>query len=39
MTTPPRSRFAELKVKAEEFLKAHSLGVLATGKRDGSPQQ
>ena len=39
MTTPPRSRFAELKVKADEFLKAHSLGVLATGKRDGSPQQ
>ncbi|RLT42199.1 MAG: pyridoxamine 5'-phosphate oxidase family protein [Chloroflexi bacterium] len=39
MTTPPRSRFAELRVKADEFLKAHSLGVLATGKRDGSPQQ
>lgn len=39
MTTPPRRTFAELKAKADEFLKAHTLGVLATGKRDGSPQQ
>ncbi len=39
MTTPPRSRYPELKAKADEFVRAHSLGVFATGKRDGSPQQ
>ena len=38
-TTPPRKTFEELKVLADEFLKNHRLGVLATGKRDGSPQQ
>jgi len=39
MITPPRSRYSELKAKADEFIKARTLGVLATGKRDGSPQQ
>ena len=38
-TTPPRKTFEELKVIADEFLKNHRLGILATGKRDGSPQQ
>jgi len=38
-TTPPRKTFEELKVLADEFLKNHRLGVLATGKRDGTPQQ
>jgi PPOX class probable F420-dependent enzyme len=39
MTTEPRPSFAERKAKADEFLKSHGLGVFATGKRDGSPQQ
>lgn len=39
MTAPARKTFAELRVLADEFLKSHRLGVLATGKRDGSPQQ
>jgi PPOX class probable F420-dependent enzyme len=39
MTTAPRPGFAERKAQADEFLKSHSLGVFATGKRDGSPQQ
>jgi PPOX class probable F420-dependent enzyme len=39
MTATPRPSFAEQKVKADEFLKNHRSGILATGKRDGSPQQ
>ena len=38
-TTPPRKTFEELKVIADDFLKNHRFGILATGKRDGSPQQ
>src|SRR5207249_4668140 len=34
-----RLGYAELKARAEQFLKDHRLGILATGKRDGSPQQ
>jgi general stress protein 26 len=39
MTTQPRRTRAELQAMAGEFLKNHRLGVFATGKRDGSPQQ
>ena len=40
MTTPtqPRKTRAELKALADQFLGNRSLGILATGKRDGSPQ-
>ena len=39
MTTQPRKTYAELKAMAEQFLKGHRLGILATGRRDGTPQQ
>ncbi|MFN8638100.1 MAG: pyridoxamine 5'-phosphate oxidase family protein [Dehalococcoidia bacterium] len=39
MTTPPRKTYEERKAQAEAFLRSHSLGILATGRRDGSPQQ
>ena len=39
MTTQPRRTRAELQAMAEEFLKSHRLGIFATGRRDGSPQQ
>jgi len=39
MTTPPRRSYAEMKALADEFLKNHRLGIFATGKRDGTPQQ
>jgi len=39
MTTQPRKTYAELKAMAEQFLKDHRLGILATGRRDGTPQQ
>jgi general stress protein 26 len=39
MTTPPRRTRAELQAMAEDFLKNHRLGIFATGRRDGSPQQ
>lgn len=39
MTERPRRTMAELTAMADEFLKDHQLGVLATGRRDGSPQQ
>jgi PPOX class probable F420-dependent enzyme len=38
MTTQPRKTYQELRALAEEFLKERRLGVLATGRRDGSPQ-
>jgi nitroimidazol reductase NimA-like FMN-containing flavoprotein (pyridoxamine 5'-phosphate oxidase superfamily) len=41
MTTPPsppRKSREELKAIATDFLKNHRLGIVATGKRDGSPQ-
>ncbi|MBM3141232.1 MAG: hypothetical protein FJZ92_13770 [Chloroflexi bacterium] len=39
MTTQPRRGYAELRALAEQFLRNHRLGVVATGKRDGSAQQ
>jgi pyridoxine/pyridoxamine 5'-phosphate oxidase len=39
MTTVQRRPYAELLALAEAFLKERRLGVLATGRRDGSPQQ
>jgi nitroimidazol reductase NimA-like FMN-containing flavoprotein (pyridoxamine 5'-phosphate oxidase superfamily) len=39
MTAPPRRTYEELKAIAEQYLKDHRLGVLATGRRDGTPQQ
>jgi nitroimidazol reductase NimA-like FMN-containing flavoprotein (pyridoxamine 5'-phosphate oxidase superfamily) len=39
MASEPQKSYAELREMAEAFLKEHRLGVLATGKRDGSPQQ
>lgn len=39
MTTQPRKTYEERKAQAEAFLRAHTLGILATGRRDGSPQQ
>jgi PPOX class probable F420-dependent enzyme len=39
MTTAPRRSYEEMKALAEQFLKDHRLGILATGKRDGTPQQ
>jgi nitroimidazol reductase NimA-like FMN-containing flavoprotein (pyridoxamine 5'-phosphate oxidase superfamily) len=41
MTTPPlppRKTREELKAIATDFLKNHRMGIVATGKRDGSPQ-
>lgn len=39
MTTQPRKTYAELKVMADEFLRDHQLGVFATGRGNGAPQQ
>jgi PPOX class probable F420-dependent enzyme len=39
MTTEPSKTYPELKVMAEQFLKDHRLGVLATGRKSGMPQQ
>jgi PPOX class probable F420-dependent enzyme len=39
MTAQPRKTYAELKVIADEFLQNHRLGVLATGRGNGTPQQ
>jgi PPOX class probable F420-dependent enzyme len=38
MTTEPRKTYPELKALAQTFLTEHRLGILATGRRDGSPQ-
>jgi nitroimidazol reductase NimA-like FMN-containing flavoprotein (pyridoxamine 5'-phosphate oxidase superfamily) len=38
MTTPRRT-YEELRALADQYLKDHRLGVLATGRRDGTPQQ
>lgn len=37
--TAPRKTYPELLALAQEFLKERRLGVLATGKRNGTPQQ
>jgi len=39
MTTAPRKSYAELLAIAQDFLKERHLGVLATGRRNGTPQQ
>ena len=39
MTSEPRKTYPELKVMAEQFLKDHRLGVLATARKSGMPQQ
>ncbi len=39
MTTAPRKTYPELLAMAQQFLKDHRLGILATGKRNGTPQQ
>ncbi len=39
MTAQPRKTYAELKVMADKFLRDHRLGVLATGRGNGAPQQ
>ena len=39
MTGEPRKTYEELQVMAVEFLSNHRLGVLATGRRNGSAQQ
>lgn len=39
MTTQPRRTRAELQAMANAFLEQHRLGIFATGRRDGSPQQ
>jgi len=39
MTSEARKTYPELKVMAEQFLKDHRLGVLATGRKSGMPQQ
>jgi pyridoxine/pyridoxamine 5'-phosphate oxidase len=39
MTTAPRKTYAELLVIAQDFLKERHLGILATGRRKGTPQQ
>jgi nitroimidazol reductase NimA-like FMN-containing flavoprotein (pyridoxamine 5'-phosphate oxidase superfamily) len=39
MTTQPRKTYEERKAQADEFLGSHRLGILATGRRDGTPQQ
>ena len=37
--TQPRKTYEELKVLADRFLTDHRLGIFATGRRDGTPQQ
>lgn len=39
MTEQPRKTYPELKAMAEQFLKDHGLGVLATSRKSGMPQQ
>ncbi len=39
MTTQPRKTYEEMKALADQFLKDHRLGIFATGRRDGTPQQ
>ncbi len=39
MTEQPRKTYAELQALAETFVKEHRLGVLATGRSRGTPQQ
>ena len=39
MTAQPRRTQAELQAMADEFLKNHRLGIFATGRRNGAPQQ
>jgi PPOX class probable F420-dependent enzyme len=39
VTAPARKTYPELLALAQEFLKERRIGVLATGKRDGTPQQ
>ena len=38
LPSPPRKSREELKAIATDFLKNHRLGIVATGKRDGSTQ-
>ena len=37
--TQPRRTYEELKAIADQFLTDHRLGIFATGRRDGTPQQ
>jgi PPOX class probable F420-dependent enzyme len=39
MSTPPRTTYPELLALAKAFLADRRLGIVATGRRDGSPQQ
>ena len=39
MTTEPRKTYPELRAMAEQYLKDHRLGVLATQRGSGMPQQ
>ncbi len=39
MTTQPRKTYEEMNPLADQFLKDHRLGIFATGRRDGTPQQ
>lgn len=39
MTTEPTKTYPELKAMAEQFLKDRTLGVLATSRASGMPQQ
>lgn len=39
MTEQPKKTYPELKAMAEQFLKDHGLGVLATSRKSGMPQQ
>ena len=39
MTDQPRKTYPELKAMAEQFLADHRLGILATGRKDGTAQQ
>jgi len=38
MSTPPRKTYQELRALAETFLAERRLGIIATGRKDGSPQ-
>ncbi len=35
----PRKSYAERKAQAETFLRTHTLGIFATGRKSGGPQQ
>lgn len=39
MTSEPRKTYQELRAMAREFLGERRLGIFATGRRDGTPQQ